>query len=71
MIRQQIRAPKKGDRVGATGQNGTFEVIAVTTSPFSMATLRLLGRPDITMDVPWGALIFRDKERPVDSPAQP
>lgn len=69
MIRQQIRAPKKGDRVGATGQNGTFEVIAVTTSPFGMATLRLLGRPDITIDVPWGALIFRDKESAADSPA--
>jgi hypothetical protein len=71
MIRQQIRAPKKGDRVGATGQNGTFEVIAVTTSPFGMATLRLLDRPHITIDVPWGALIFRDKESPADSPAQP
>ncbi len=62
MIRQQIRAPKKGDRVGATGQNGTFEVISVTTSPVNMAKLRLLGKPDFTIDVPWGALIFRDKE---------
>jgi hypothetical protein len=62
MIRQQIRAPKKGDRVGATGQNGTFEVIAVTTSPVNMAKLRLLGKPDFTIDVPWGALIFLTKE---------
>lgn len=62
MIRQQIRAPKNGDRVKATGQNGTFEVIAVTTSPVNMAKLSLLGKPDFTIDVPWGALIFRDKE---------
>lgn len=62
MIRQQIRQPRKGDRVGATGQNGTFEVISVTTSPVNMAKLRLLGKPDFTIDVPWGALRFRDKE---------
>jgi hypothetical protein len=68
MIRQQIRQPKKGDRVGATGQNGTFEIIAVTTSPVNMAKLRLLGKPDFTIDVPWGALIFRDKEEPAKPP---
>ncbi len=62
MIRQQIRAPKKGDRVGATGQNGTFEVIAVSSSPVNMATLRLVGKPEFTINVPWGALRFVDKE---------
>ncbi len=62
MIRQQIRAPKKGDRVGATGQNGTFEVIAVSSSPVNMATLRLVGKPEFTINVPWGALTFLDKE---------
>lgn len=60
MIRQQIRAPKVGDRVGATGQNGTFEVIAVTTSPVLMAKLRLVSNPAFTIDVPWGALKFLD-----------
>ena len=62
MIRQQIRAPKVGDRVGATGQNGTFEVVAVSTSPVNMATLRLVGKPDFIIDVPWGALRFLGKE---------
>ena len=62
MIRQQIRAPKMGDRVGATGQNGVFEVIAVSTSPVNMATLRLVGKPDFIINVPWGALRFLNKE---------
>ncbi len=62
MIRQQIRAPKEGDRVGATGQHGTFEVIAVSTSPVNMVTLRLVGKPEFTINVPWGALTFLDRE---------
>lgn len=61
MIRQQIRAPKIGDRVGATGQNGTFEVVDVTTSP-AMAKLRLVGKPDFVIVVPWGALKFLGPE---------
>jgi hypothetical protein len=61
MIRQQIRAPQKGDRVTATGQKGTFEVIAVTTSPVNMATLRLLDKPDFVINVPWGAITFLNK----------
>jgi hypothetical protein len=56
MIRQQIKAPKIGDRVGAAGQQGIFEVIAVTTGPVPMAKLRLVGNPAFIMDVPWGAL---------------
>jgi hypothetical protein len=58
MIRQQIRAPKIGDRVGASGQQGTFEIIAVTTGPVAMAKLRLVGNPGFIIDVPWGALKF-------------
>lgn len=65
MIRQQIRAPKVGDRVGATGQNGAFEVIAVSTSPVNMATLRLVGKADFIINVPWGALRFLDKDNPI------
>ena len=64
MIRQQIRAPKVGDRVGAAGQNGAFEVIAVSTSPVNMASLRLVGKPDVVINVPWGALRFLGKEDP-------
>jgi hypothetical protein len=64
MIRQQMRAPKIGDRVGATGQSGTFEVIALTTTPVMMAKLRLVGKPDFVIDVPWGALKFHDKKDP-------
>ena len=60
MIRQQIRAPNEGDRVGASGRNGTFEVVAVSTSPVNMVKLMLLGKPDFTIDVPWGALKFLD-----------
>jgi hypothetical protein len=58
MIRQQIRAPKIGDRVRAAGQQGTFEVIAVTASPVAMAKLRMVGNPGFIIDVPWGALKF-------------
>jgi hypothetical protein len=62
VIRNQRRIPKEGDRVGASGQNGTFEVIAVTTTPLNMVRLRLVGKPDFVIDVPWGALTFRDQE---------
>ena len=65
MIRQQIRAPKVGDRVGAIGQNGVFEVIAVSTSPVNMATLRFVGKPDFIINVPWGALRFLGKQDPI------
>ena len=62
MIRQQRRAPKIGDLVGAPGQSGTFEIIALTANPMPMAKLRLADKPDFIIDVPWGALKFRDKE---------
>lgn len=64
MIRQQIRAPKIGDRVGAAGQQGTFEVIAVTVSPVAMAKLRMVGNPGFIIDLPWGAVKF---PRPEDA----
>jgi hypothetical protein len=57
MIRQQIRAPKVGDRVAASGQQGTFEIVEVTTSP-AMARLRSVRNPNFTIVVPWGALKF-------------
>ena len=62
MIRQQIRAPKIGDRVGAAGQQGSFEIIAVTASPVAMAKLRMVGNPGFIIDVPWGALKFPSPE---------
>ncbi len=62
MIRQQIRAPKIGDRVGASGQQGTFEIIAVATVPVAMAKLRMVGNPGFIIDVPWGALKFPSRE---------
>ena len=55
------REPRVGDRVGALGQNGVFEVVSVKRGP-DMATLRLLGRSDYTTDVPWGVLTFLDQE---------
>lgn len=58
MIRQQIRAPKIGDRVGVAGQQGTFEIIAVTVSPVAMAKLRMVGNPGFIIDLPWGAVKF-------------
>jgi hypothetical protein len=61
MIRQQIRVPKVGDRVGASGQQGAFEVIEITTSP-AMAKLRSVSKPDFTIVVPWGALKFLGHE---------
>ena len=61
MIRQQIRAPKVGDRVGASGQQGTFEIVEVTTSP-AMAKLRSLSNPNFAIVVPWGALKFLGHE---------
>ena len=68
MIRQQIRAPKIGDRVGAAGQLGTFEIIAVTVSPVAMAKLRMVGNPGFIMDVPWGALKFSAPEGDTSKP---
>lgn len=55
------REPKVGDRVGALGQNGVFEVVGVRRRP-DMATLKLIGRSDYTTDVPWGVLTFLDQE---------
>ncbi|HSB75982.1 MAG TPA: hypothetical protein VLC12_10050 [Terriglobales bacterium] len=64
MIRQQVRAPKIGDRVGATGQKGAFEIIAITNSPVSMAKLRSVSNPAFVIDVPFGALKFLRDEEP-------
>ena len=61
MIRQQIRTPKVGDRVAASGQQGTFEIVEVTPSP-ALAKLKSVSNPNFTIVVPWGALKFLGHE---------
>jgi hypothetical protein len=61
MANNPNRKPKVGDRVSVTGVNGAYEVVALKREP-DMATLKLLGKADYTIDVPWGVLTFLDQE---------
>jgi hypothetical protein len=50
--------PKRGDRVGMSGQEGVFEVVDIN-SLMQTANLKLTdGQGHITRDVPWTSLKF-------------
>jgi len=52
------RIPKKGDRVGALGQNGAF-IVSDVDHKRGTAELKLIGRPDFTLrEIPSGVLLF-------------
>jgi hypothetical protein len=58
MLGENIRAPKKGERVGAQGQNGAFIVSRISTKRRT-ANLKLIGPADYALkEIPWGVLIF-------------
>jgi hypothetical protein len=53
--------PKVGDRVYALGQNGTFTVAAVHTSP-NTADLQLESSDFALRGIPWGVLTLAAKK---------
>ena len=58
MVGENIRVPKKGERVGAQGQNGAFIVSRISTKRRT-ANLKLIGPADYALnEIPWGVLIF-------------
>jgi hypothetical protein len=58
MVGEDIRIPKKGERVGAQGQNGAFIVAQISTKRRT-ANLKLIGPADYALkEIPWGVLIF-------------
>jgi hypothetical protein len=58
MVGENIRIPKKGERVGAQGQNGAFIVAQISTKRRT-ANLKLIGPADYALkEIPWGVLIF-------------
>jgi hypothetical protein len=63
MVGENIRIPKKGERVGAQGQNGTFIVSQISMAR-KTANLTLIGPVDYVLrEIPWGVLVFFDKPR--------
>jgi hypothetical protein len=61
MVGENIRVPKKGERVGAQGQDGAFIVSRIFTKRRT-ANLKLLGPVDHALkEIPWGVLIFFDQ----------
>ena len=58
MVGENIRVPKKGERVGAQGQDGAFIVSRIFTKRRT-ANLILIGPADHALkEIPWGVLIF-------------
>ena len=58
MVGENFRVPKKGERVGAQGQNGAFIVSRISTKRRT-ANLKLIGPADYALnEIPWGVLIF-------------
>jgi hypothetical protein len=56
MVGENIRVPKKGERVGAQGQDGAFIVSRIFTKRRT-ANLKLVGPADHALkEIPWGFL---------------
>jgi hypothetical protein len=55
------RVPKKGDRVSAAGQKGTF-VIYGKDAGLQTVELKLIGGDLALSSIPWSALTFLDRE---------
>jgi len=51
------RIPKMGDRVGAIGHTGAFEVVAVD-EVHRAVSIKLLGSSHTKHGVPWTTLVF-------------
>jgi Na+/H+ antiporter NhaD/arsenite permease-like protein len=63
MVDENIRVPKKGERVGAQGQDGTFIVSRIFTKRRT-ANLKLIGPVDHALrEIPWEVLIFFSQPR--------
>jgi len=60
---QAFRTPKKGDRVGAVGHDGVFDVVEVYADP-NLVDLRPLAGGQLQASIPWAALMFTDIEDP-------
>ncbi len=59
MDNQPFRTPKKGDRVGAVGQEGVFDVVEVHADPNLVDLTPVAGGP-VQNGIPWAALMFTD-----------
>lgn len=58
MVGENIRVPKKDERVGAQGQDGDFIVSRIFTQRRT-ANLKLIGPAEYALkEIPWGVLIF-------------
>jgi hypothetical protein len=60
MANRKKRIPKKGDRVSALGQNGTFVVSDVDRELWTVE-LKMIGHDFALSTIPWGALTFLDE----------
>jgi hypothetical protein len=61
MVEENIRVPKKGERVGAQGQDGAFIVSRIFTKRRT-ANLKLIGPVDHALrEIPWRVLIFSNQ----------
>jgi hypothetical protein len=60
-------APKKGDRVGAVGHDGLFDVVEVHSDPNLVDLTPVKGGP-VQASILWAALMFTDIVDP-DPPA--
>lgn len=67
MDNQPFRTPKQGERVGAVGQEGVFDVVEVYTDPNLVDLVPVTGGP-IQPAIPWAALMFTNIVDP-DPPA--
>jgi hypothetical protein len=60
MVPPKKRTPKKGDRVAARRQNGTFIVSNVDSDRMTVE-LKMIGHNSRLSAIPWGALTFLDE----------
>ncbi len=60
MTKPKKRIPKKGDRVAARRQHGTF-IVSSVDSDLLTVELRMIGDDLRLIAIPWGALTFLDE----------
>ena len=60
MVPPKKRIPKRGDRVAARRQHGTF-IVSNVDSDLMTVELKMIGHNSRLSAIPWGALTFLDE----------